>query len=96
MKTKKIIFACLLGIGLLGTACTNFDSINENPNDATENMYDFDKGNLGKALRNGGVFYDADVQQRIKALGMDVFAQYVGGNSTARVWTPNDGWLSLY
>ena len=96
MKTKKIIFTFLLGIGLLGTGCTNFDTVNENHNDATPDMYDFDKGNLGKALRNGGVLYDADVQQRIKALGMDVFVQYVGGNSTARVWTPNDGWLSLY
>lgn len=93
---KNILLAILFGIGLLGSGCTNFDGLNENPNEAGDWEYDFDKSRLGSALRRGAVYYDADVQQRIKALGMDVFVQYVAGNGTAKNWIPNDGWVALY
>ncbi|MEN9919514.1 MAG: hypothetical protein RL662_1950 [Bacteroidota bacterium] len=100
MKKKNIVYALLLGASILGVSCSDgFDSINTNPNDPTGDMYDFSKGKLGKALRNGAVYNDADIQQRVKALGADVFAHYVSGagsNWQTRNYVPTDSWSSLY
>ncbi|GAB6120694.1 MAG: SusD/RagB family nutrient-binding outer membrane lipoprotein [Dysgonomonas sp.] len=97
MKTKIILQSFILSLILLGSGCTTgFDALNENPNDRTDEQYDFSRALVGSQIRKGATYEGADAHQRVKALGIDVFVQYVGGNSTARVWTPNDDWQSLY
>lgn len=102
MKTKNIIFSFLIGLGLCGSGCTDgFDALNTNPNEPTDNMYDFSKADLGAVLKNGAVYEHgkgaADVHQRIKALGFDVFAQYANSNAfLTRNYTPDDGFNDLY
>lgn len=101
MKTKNIILSLFIGSTLLTTSCTDgFDAINTNKTNPTEDMYDFSKSDLGGVLWDGSTYNvskngAADLHQRVKALGYDIFAQYVLGNSV-RKYTPNDGYLTNY
>lgn len=97
-KTKNIIFSVLLGTCLFSSSCTDgFDAINKNPNDLTEEQYMrlYYKTELGATLRKGATLEGADIHQRIKALYVDVYTQYVAGTST-RNYTQNDGYQTKY
>lgn len=100
MKTKNIALSFLLTLGLSTIGCTDgFDAINTNPYEPTDDMYDFSKTDLGGILKDGAVYEHgagaAEVHQRVKALGYDIFSQYTIGNSV-RKYTPNDGYSDLY
>ena len=97
-KTKKIIFSALLGACLFNSSCTDgFDAINTNPNDLTEEQWMklYYKTELGSTIRKASTLGGADVHQRIKALYVDVYTQYVAGTST-RNYTQNDGYQTKY
>lgn len=100
MKTKNILLLFIVGIGLLGASCTNgFDAINVDPVNPPDSL-NFSKPDLGGVLWDGATYNvgengAADLHQRVKALGYDIFAQYVLGNSV-RKYTPNDGYSDLY
>ncbi len=95
MKTINILISLFLLAGLLG--CTDgFDALNVNPNEPTEDMYDFSKADMGTVLRDVAQYGDAEAHQRVKALGTDVFVQYVAGNATAKNWTPDDSYQDVY
>lgn len=101
MKTKNIALSLLLFIGLSGTGCTDgFDALNTNPYEPTDDMYDFSKSDLGAVLKNGAVYEHgagaADLHQRVKALGYDVFSQYTIGSFPTTRYTPQDGFNDLY
>lgn len=100
MKTKKIIFSLLLGFGILASSCSDgFDAINTDPVNPPDSL-DFSRADLSTVLWDGSTYNNktsgaADLHQRVKALGYDIFAQYVLGNSV-RKYTPNDGYVDLY
>jgi len=101
MKTKNIILSLFLGAGLLAGCSDGFDELNSNPNGLTDDEYSFARADLGAAIRNGANYNyaldgslqgGADVQQRMKALGIDGFVQYGTSTAAAASYTQNDGW----
>ncbi len=104
MKAKNIIFSVLIGLGLLAGCDDGFDALNTNPNGMTEDEYFFSKSDLAIAIRNGANFNytknsalqgGADIQQRMKALSIDAYAQYGTGNTASGSYGMDNGWQAV-
>lgn len=107
MNTKYIFLCFIIGLTFLGIACSDgFEAINKNPNEITEEQYYREryKSELGSLLRKVSTLEGADIHQRIKALYVDVFAQYVAGTATrnytlnneyqTKFWRADYSWLA--
>jgi len=101
MKTKNIILSILVGTWLFTGCSDGFDALNSSPNGLTDDQYSFARSDLGVAIRNGANYNytvdavlqgGADIQQRMKALGIDAFVQYGTGSTASSTYTQNDGW----
>ncbi|WP_195374928.1 MULTISPECIES: SusD/RagB family nutrient-binding outer membrane lipoprotein [Parabacteroides] len=92
MKNVKILAACSLL--LLGVSSCDLTGLNENPNKPSNDVdYNMNEPRLLGTVR-GGKIIDGDVEQRLKALQVDLYSQMVvdgGGWSTAN-YVQNDGW----
>lgn len=95
MKNIKILAACSLL--LLGVSSCDLTGLNENPNKPTNDVdFNMNEPRLAGTIR-GGKFIDGDVEQRLKALQVDLYSQMLvdgGGWSTAN-YIQNDGWNLL-
>lgn len=97
MKTKNLFISFFIGTILFGSACTDgFEAINKDPNNPDDNKHDFSYADISKSIRNIATYGGADVHQRAKALSIDVYVQYTGGNSSSRTYGMNDEWQSKY
>lgn len=109
MKTKNILFSALIGAASifgLGSCDNGFDAINTNPNEVPENKHPFYITDIAQVIQYASDYnYDqksgagaaggADLHQRAKSLGIDIYTQYNMGNSMAS-YGSNDGYQSLY
>ncbi|POY37056.1 SusD/RagB family nutrient-binding outer membrane lipoprotein [Solitalea longa] len=106
---KKYILSSwiLAGVVLLTGCEQGLDGLNDNPNQPTADMYDFNKSTIGTVLRygvdmnftlNGGLVGAAHLHERIKNLNIDFYSQYINpsGGWTTRNYTPNGGWNGDY
>lgn len=93
----------MFGAGLFVSCSDGFDSLNTNPNGLTDNEYSFARSDLGAAIRNGANYNyakdaelqgGADVQQRMKALGIDAFVHYGTGTASSSTYSQNEEWQS--
>lgn len=95
MKNVKILAACSLL--LLGVSGCDLTGLNENPNKPTNDVdYNMNEPRLAGTIR-GGKIIDGDIEQRLKALQVDLYSQMLvdgGGWSTAN-YVQNDGWNTL-
>lgn len=101
MKVKHILLSSAILLGL-ATSCTDgLDAINENGNAIEESDFPFLKSDIGATIKwfgnynmlmaNGGLASGAHLHERIKSLGLDVYAQYKTGSNH-----PNNGWVEDY
>lgn len=95
MKNVKILAACSLL--MLGVSSCDLTGLNENPNKPTNDVnFNMNEPRLAGTIR-GGKIIDGDVEQRLKALQVDLYSQMLvdgGGWSTAN-YVQNDGWNLL-
>jgi hypothetical protein len=109
MKTKNIVLLLTSLLMIMAfNSCDHFDDLNKNPNDPTDDMYDFNEAKLGGVLRYGVDFNMRDAKgdlagaghlhQRMKDLNVDYYSQYMHSqdNASTSNYIPNDGWNFEY
>lgn len=101
MKIKNILLSSVIFLGM-ATSCTDgLDAVNENGNAINESDYPFLRSDIGATIKwfgnynmlmsTGGLASGAHLHERIKSLGLDVYAQYKTGANQ-----PNNGWVEDY
>lgn len=95
MKNIKLLVACSLM--LMGTGSCDLTGLNENPDKPTDDVnYNMNEPRLAATLR-GGIIIDGDVEQRLKALQIDLYSQMLidGGGWGTKNYVQNDQWNQL-
>ncbi|WP_455672575.1 SusD/RagB family nutrient-binding outer membrane lipoprotein [Phocaeicola sp.] len=96
MKKINFLTVCSMSL-LLGLSSCDITNLNVNQNEPTDDVdYNMDEPLLASTIR-GGMMYEGNVEQRYKALQIDLYSQALidGGGWSTSNYKQNDGWNQL-
>lgn len=96
MKKIKFLTICFMLL-MLGLSSCDITGLNDNPNEPTDEVdFNMDEPLLASTIR-GGMMYDGNIEQRYKALQIDLYSQALidGGGWSTSNYKQNDGWNQM-